>query len=284
MDFLSHSISAQGICPHIIRIEAVRTFPVTSNKKSLHHFVGFVNYFHCYVPQCAEILAPLCQALAAAIFAWNEQCHQAFDLAKQTLSNSVMLALPQPNAPTCITADASNFAVDAVLEQRVEEQWKPISFFSKKRNSSELNYRAFDRELLAACLAVRPSQYIVEERPFHISTDHKPHIFALQSKTERRSPRQARHLAFIFEFTSDIRHIDGHANHVADALSRNVYALTQAPVELETMACAHVCDPELKQLPSTTTSLQNVPIPNSDQTILCDVSQGYRRPVVPSSL
>ena len=52
------------------------------------------------------------------------------------------------------------------------------------------------------------------------------------------------------------------------------------------MAAAQVCDPELKQLPSTTTllTLQNVPIPNSDKTILCDVSQGYFRPVVPSSL
>ena len=75
-------------------------------------------------------------------------------------------------------------------------------------------------------------------RPFHINTDHKPLTFALQSKTEQRSPRLAWHLAFIFKFTSDVRHIDGHANHVADALWRNVYALTQAPVKLEAVASA----------------------------------------------
>ena len=286
VDFLSHSISAEGIRPHITRVEAVRSFPVPSDKKSLHQFVGLVNYYHRFVPQCAEILAPLHQLLAADSFIWTTQCQQAFDLAKQTLSNSVLLAHPQPNASTCITTDASNFAVGAVLEQLIDGQWKPISFFSKKLNSAELNYSAFDRELLAAYLAIRHFQYFVEGRPFHINTDHKPLTFALQSNSERRSPRQARHLAFISEFTSDIRHIKGDDNPAADALSRNVYTLTQAAVELEAIAAAQICDQETQHLSSTNTALQleKLPIPNSSQTILCDTSQGIPRPIVPSGM
>ena len=65
----------------------------------------------------------------------------------------------------------------------------PISFFSKKLTPAELNYSAFDRELLAAYLAVRHFQYFVEGGVFHINTDHKPLTFALQGTTERRSPR-----------------------------------------------------------------------------------------------
>ena len=163
----------------------------------------------------------------------------------------------------------------------------PISFFSKKLNHAELNYSAFDRELLAIYLSVRHFQYFVEGRTFHINTDHKPLTFALQSSTERRSPRQARHLAFISEFTTDIRHIEGPANCAADALSRTVYVLEdQSCLELEAFAAAQIHDEELQQLSTSTTSLrlEHVPLLNSNTTILCDVSQGHPRPLVPSTM
>ena len=104
--------------------------------------------------------------------------------------------------------------------------------------------------------------------------------FALQSSTKRRSLRQARQLAFISEFTSDIRHIHGESNPIADALSRNVSVISQAPVKLEVLASAQLGDREIQQLSSTNTSLQldHSPIPNSNQTVLCDTSQGNPRP------
>ena len=42
----------------------------------------------------------------------------------------------------------------------------------------------------------------------------------MTSVTERLSLRQARHLAFIAKFTTDIRYVKGETNFVADALSR----------------------------------------------------------------
>ena len=75
------------------------------------------------------------------------------------LSETVMLVHPQPHAATCITTDASNLSVGAVLEQFINGQWKHITFFSKKLSPAKLKYSAFDRELLAAYLAVRHFQY-----------------------------------------------------------------------------------------------------------------------------
>ena len=191
MNFLSHTISAEGIRPRLARVDAIRTFPVPQDKKSLHQFVGLINYYHRFVPRCAEILQPLHQALAADTLSWTSNCQKAFDDTKQALSAAVVLVHPQPNAATCITTDASNFAVGAVLEQFIAGQWKPISFFSKKLTPAELKYSAFDRELLAIYFAVRHFQYFVEGRVFHVNTDHKPLTFALQSSAEKRSPRQA---------------------------------------------------------------------------------------------
>ena len=53
----------------------------------------------------------------------------------------------------------------------------------------------------------------------------------MSSVTERASPRQTRHLAFIAEFTTDIRYVKGETNFVADVLSRpSVSAIDDGPV------------------------------------------------------
>ena len=95
----------------------------------------------------------------------------------------------------------------------------PLAFFSRKLSDAEKKYSAFDRELLASYSAVKHFRHFLEGRPFTLYTDHKSLTFALCSETDR-SPRQTRHLAFIAEFTTDIRHIKGKFNVVADALSR----------------------------------------------------------------
>ena len=48
-----------------------------------------------------------------------------------------------------------------------------------------------------------------------------------------RSPRQTRHLSFIAEFSSDIRHVSGAANVVVDALSRPSEVLSAANTVFE---------------------------------------------------
>ena len=85
VNFLNHTISAEGTRLHITRVEAVRAFPVPHDKPSLQRFVGLVNYYYRFVPHCAEILQPLHKALAAETFVWGEACHSAFEATKRML-------------------------------------------------------------------------------------------------------------------------------------------------------------------------------------------------------
>jgi hypothetical protein len=60
----------------------------------------------------------------------------------------------------------------------------------------------------------------LEGRQFRLMTDHKPLVAAMVRVTPPQSARQQRHLAYISEFTTDLRHTPGSDNVVADALSR----------------------------------------------------------------
>ncbi len=57
---------------------------------------------------------------------------------------------------------------------------------------------------------------MLEGRRFILFTDHKP----LLRSSDPWTPRQCRQLSYIAEHTSDIRHIAGPDNVVADKLSR----------------------------------------------------------------
>jgi cleavage and polyadenylation specificity factor subunit 1 len=87
---------------------------------------------------------------------------------------------------------------------------------------------------------------MLEARHFTIFTNHKPITYAFQQKREKCSPRQFNHLHLVAQFTTDIKHISGQDNIVADALSR-VESVT-APPSYDALAASQDGDDELLTL------------------------------------
>ena len=88
-----------------------------------------------------------------------------------------------------------------------------------------------------------------------------------------RSATVTRHMAYIAEFTTDIKYVEGKTNFVADALSRSsVSAIDSASV---------INYKELKHSPSTTLDFQLIKT-FDDNLVWCDVSTGRTRPYVTS--
>jgi hypothetical protein len=113
-----------------------------------------------------------------------------------------MFGHPAENPTLRLTTDASELSIGAVLEQKAEDVWQPLGFFSKKLSSAQRNYSTYDRELLAVYEAIKFFRFMVEGRHFHIRSDHKPFVYAFRQKSEKASPRQLRHLDFISQFTT----------------------------------------------------------------------------------
>ena len=293
LDFLGHHVSSQGIRPLDSKVDIIRNFPQPTTARQLREFVGLINFYHRFIPHAAQILQPLNALIPAKHhpqqLVWTDKATTAFTASKEALAQATLLSHPKLSAPTCIVTDASDVAVGAVLQQVIEGVWCPISFFSKKLKPPETCYSAFDRELLAVYLATKHFRHFIEGRDFHIRTDHKPLIYALDARADRHSPRQIRHLDFIAQFTSDIRYIKGTDNAASDALSRiTISAITRnpsSPIDFHAMALAQENDPELSRLQtgSTSLALRPVPLSTTDVTLICDTSTGSPRPLVPES-
>ena len=256
LDFLGHRVTAHGIRPLDDKVSAIQNFPQPSTLRGLREFLGMVNFYHRFIPNCAKILQPLNRLLSSPKhhshqLAWDEEAAAAFHVVKQALADATLLVHPKPHAPTCIMTDASEYAVGAVLQQRIDDEWRPIAYFSRKLHPPETRYSTFDRELLAVYLAIRHFRYFVEGREFFVLSDHKPLSYALAFHSDKYTPRQTqtRQLDFIAQFTTDIRYVSGKDNAVADALSRapvNTIHESETPsVDFEAMARAQATDPEL---------------------------------------
>ena len=135
-----------------------------------------------------------------------------------------------------------------------DDVWQPLAFFSRQLRAPERKWSTFDRELLALHLAIRHFRYFVEGRHFVAFTDHKPLVFAFRKALDPWSSRQQRHLACISEHTTDVQHVAGKDNFVADALSRiinNVDTDSQLAIDYAAMAAAQLTDPEIATCKST---------------------------------
>jgi len=86
---------------------------------------------------------------------WTPNAQQAFEKTKESLAQAALLAHPRMSRKLALFADASDRSVGAALQQRGDDNWEPLAFFSKKLSPAEAKYSALDRELLAVFFAVR---------------------------------------------------------------------------------------------------------------------------------
>ncbi len=114
------------------------------------------------------------------------EMQRSFLAAREALARRVELVHPCPRARLSLAMDASADHVGAVLQQRPSPaaSWQPLGFFSQKLSTAQVNYSAFDRELLACVEAIRHFRYMLEGRQFTLFTDHKPLTFALHKVSD----------------------------------------------------------------------------------------------------
>ena len=93
-------------------------------------------------------------------------------------------------------------------------------------------------------------------------------------------------MAYITEFTTDIRHIQGKDNTAADALSRlqvNAANSSTSSLDYDKLADAQAEDPEIQEILQSKNSIHftKVNLPMTAKPVLCDLSTGNPRPWVP---
>jgi hypothetical protein len=88
------------------------------------------------------------------LFIFDENCKKAFRALKKILTSAPIIKPPSWGAPFEIMCDGSDYAVGAVLGQRIDKLPHVIYYVSRTLNDAQLNYSTTKKELLAVVLAL----------------------------------------------------------------------------------------------------------------------------------
>lgn len=291
LTYLGYLVNKDGIRPTKERVEVILSFPKPANVAELRRFLGMVNFYRSSLPRAAEIQAPLnqflhnCKKKDTTPILWTPDTEAAFVKCKEAICNAITLDHPaQQNAKLSLMTDSSSTCVGAVLHQTIYGKTAPLGFFSKALSETQRRYSTYDRELLAIYMAIKHFRRLIEGRDLVVYTDHKPLTSALnKSDSSSDTLRRTRQLDFISEFCSEIKHIEGKQNPVADALSRIATIDCPATIDYNAVAAKQAEDaelPTLLKLPNL--KFVHLTLPDSGKLLLaCETSTNLARPYLP---
>ena len=158
------------------KVQGVLDWPVLKTKKELRGFLGFLNFYHRFIKDFAQVAHPL-NALTSIKkdFEWSSECQHTFDTLKHKITAAPTLRMPTNTDPFCIKTDGSGVGLGAVLTQKQDDRWHPIAFISKSLSEAKHNYPVTDLKLATIIFALKEwCHYLLDAKhPFTILTDHK---------------------------------------------------------------------------------------------------------------
>ena len=112
--FLGHTLSKDGISPNPKKVQKVKNWPVPSNAKEVHSFLGLVSFYCQFIPQFVKWASPLHELICPIAtkktrtriklsplqqnlppFQWTTDQQESFNKLKLALTSAPVLVLPE---------------------------------------------------------------------------------------------------------------------------------------------------------------------------------------------
>ncbi|CAM8886619.1 unnamed protein product [Rhodiola kirilowii] len=216
---LGHLVSKRGIEVDKAKVEVIAKMPPPKDVRGIRSFLGHAGIYRRFIKNFSKIARPLTNLLCNDTeFRFDEECLVAFEMLKKALVSAPIIQPPNWDLPFELMCDASDYAIGAVLGQRVDKKLHAFHYTSKVLNGAQLNYSTTEKELLAIVYAFdKFRSYLVGSKTI-VFTDNAAIKYLLSKKDSK--PRLIRWILLVQEFDIEIKDKKGVENLVADHLSR----------------------------------------------------------------
>ncbi|GJT59209.1 reverse transcriptase domain-containing protein [Tanacetum coccineum] len=139
---LGHKISRKGIEVDKAKVDVISKLPHPTTVKGIRSFLGHAGFYRRFIKDFSKISRPMTHLLEKNTpFIFSEDCILAFQTLKKKLTEAPILIAPNWDQPFEIMCDASDYAIGAVLGQRIEKHFRPIHYAIIDTKGAE-NYAA----------------------------------------------------------------------------------------------------------------------------------------------
>ena len=222
LTYLGHRVGGGVLKPEMGKVEQIQKAQPPATKKQMRSFLGLTGYYRRFIADYATITAPLTDLLKKGKpeqIQWNDDARQAFSKAKDGLTSSSTLIIPNVQKRFTLQTDASDYGLGAVLMQEEEGVLRPVHYASRKLKPAEQRYATIEKECLAIVWAVAKFEPYLYGQHFVIQSDHQPLQYLQRAKPV--SNRLTRWALLLQPYSYQVQMIAGKDNVGADFLSRS---------------------------------------------------------------
>ena len=160
------------VLPQPDKTQAIINRPVPTSAKEVRSFLGLANFYCRFIPQFADIAAPLTALTGSRTpFKWEQAQQSAFTALQQALVSPRVLDYPRPDDRFVLITDASDIGLGAVLST---ERHSVVEFASWTLTATEQKYTTTEKECLGILWAIPKFRHYLIGAHFTLETDHKP--------------------------------------------------------------------------------------------------------------
>ena len=219
INLLGYTIANKIIKPDPARLQPLINLPVPKDGSSLQRALGMFSHYCRWIPAFSEKIRPL---LSKNGFPLSEDAIKAFHSIKKDVIQASLSAI-ENDIPFRVETDASEFAIGAILTQAQ----RPIAFFSRTLNKSEVNHSSIEKEAYAIVESLRHWRHYLIGRHFEVFTDQKSvsFMFDQNHSSKIKNEKILRWRLELASYKFDIIYRPGNKNIPADTLSRITAAI-----------------------------------------------------------
>ena len=176
--------------------------------------MGLFSYYSKWIPTFSDRIKPITTCKS---FPLSPQAVEALESLKKTIEEAVVTTIDE-SIPFEVETDPSEVALAATLNQN----GRPVAFFSRTLQRSELKHAAVEKEAQAIIEAVRHWKHFLTGRHFTLTTDQKSvsYMFDMHHKGKIKNDKIMRWRLELACYSFDIIYRPGKANILPDTLSR----------------------------------------------------------------
>ncbi|XP_069502633.1 olfactory receptor 5F1-like [Ambystoma mexicanum] len=174
-----------------------------------------------FISGFTSIVSPLTALTSPNVpFLWSDTQQKAFDSLKTAFTTAPVLQHPDSELPFIVEADASSFALGAVLSQACQATGRlhPVAFHSRKFTTPESHYTVTEMELLAFTDAFRVWRHhlLGAKHRVTVFTDHQnlQDLASLKCLNSRQTPNV--HVSGFVSHEHALFWVDQRRNNVRD--------------------------------------------------------------------
>jgi RNase H-like domain found in reverse transcriptase len=118
-------LSADGLTMSEEKVQTIQDWPEPWMVKDIQSFLGFANFYCCFIHNYSDIMAPFTRLTQKGIpWDFTEECRKSFEFLKKAFTLAPILLHWVPDQPLVMEIAASDYALSATLSSLIN----PVNF------------------------------------------------------------------------------------------------------------------------------------------------------------